>query len=66
VAGDGRDLARALHDDPLQLLIVALMRLDLLRAGVDDAVVADVDDVRDTVRTACDHLRAIIEELPPG
>jgi two-component system NarL family sensor kinase len=59
-------IARQLHDDPIQLLTVAVMRLDLLGADFDDpAVVTKVEDARAAVRTAIEHLRAMLFELDP-
>ena len=60
-------LAADLHDDPIQVLTVAVMRLDLLRGEIgDDATGAKVDGVRTAVcRTAIDSLRTMLFELAP-
>ncbi len=64
-ADDVERLARALHDDPLQVLIVAIMRLDMLSSELADEQRARLIEARDALRTACDHLRSIIDELQP-
>ena len=59
-------LAADLHDDPIQVLTVAVMRLDLLRGEIgDDATGAKVDGVRTTVCDAIDSLRTMLFELAP-
>jgi len=54
----------AVHDDPVQLLTVAFMRLDLLAGELDDErSIAMTDEVRRVVRDALDHTRALCSEL---
>jgi signal transduction histidine kinase len=63
---DRRRIAAQLHDDPVQLLTVAMMRLDLLeRAAADDGAHDQLDHARQAVRDALEHLRALITELAP-
>jgi uncharacterized protein (TIGR02246 family) len=63
---DRRRIAAQLHDDPVQLLAVAMMRLDLLeRAGADDGARDQLEHARQAVRDALEHLRALITELAP-
>jgi signal transduction histidine kinase len=57
-------LSAALHDDPVQLLTVAVMRLDLLAGSLDDErATAMTEEVRQVVRDALDHTRAFCAEL---
>jgi ketosteroid isomerase-like protein len=61
-----RRIAAQLHDEPVQLLTVAMMRLDLLeRAPSDDARRDQLEDARRAVRDALEHLRSLITELAP-
>jgi signal transduction histidine kinase len=57
-------LSAALHDDPVQLLTVAVMRLDLLAGALDDErAIAMTEEVRRVVRDALDHTRAFCADL---
>jgi signal transduction histidine kinase len=59
-------LAAALHDDPVQVLTVAMMRLDLLAGSVTEASArTQFDEARDAVRTALEQLRRMQYELHP-
>ncbi len=59
-----RRIAARLHDDPVQLLSVAMMRLDLAaRAIADDGLRGQLDGARRAVRDSLEHLRAFIAEL---
>jgi signal transduction histidine kinase len=61
-----RRIAADLHDDPVQVLTVAVMRLDLLKGSIDDRDVATkLDEARNTVRDAIDRLRTMLFELHP-
>jgi signal transduction histidine kinase len=61
-----RRIAAELHDDPVQVLTVAVMRLDLLRAAIDDPEAkAKLEDARAAVRDAIDRLRSMLFELHP-
>jgi signal transduction histidine kinase len=54
----------ALHDDPVQLLTVAIMRLDLLAGALDDErAVAMTEEARRVVRDALDHTRSMCADL---
>ena len=61
-----RNIAHELHDDPIQVLSVAVMRLDLLATRVHDADVTErLDAVRDAVGEAIERLRALQGGLAP-
>jgi signal transduction histidine kinase len=61
-----RRIAAELHDDPVQVLSVAVMRLDLLGAAIEDPEAkARLEDARAAVRDAIDRLRSMLFELHP-
>lgn len=64
-----RHLAEALHDEPLQLVVAAVLRIDNLRGEENDsAVPVDAADLADLVRileTAVEQLRNVIVTLSP-
>jgi signal transduction histidine kinase len=61
-----RNIAHELHDDPIQVLSVAVMRLDLLATRVHDAEATErLDAVRDAVGEAIEKLRAVQSGLAP-
>ena len=64
--GDRRRIAAQLHDEPVQLLTVAMMRLDLLERSINDAGSHDqLEEARRAVREALERLRALIAALAP-
>jgi signal transduction histidine kinase len=65
-AAERRRIASALHDDPIQVLTVAVMRLDLLGDTIDDpAVTTKVQEARAAVRDGIDRLRSMLFDLHP-
>lgn len=65
-SAERRRIAAHLHDDPVQLLTVAMMRLDLLERAVGaDGARDQLEHARQAVRDALEHLRALITELAP-
>jgi signal transduction histidine kinase len=61
-----RRIAAQVHDDPIQVLSVAVMRLDLLGERIDDNDAnAKLDDARTAVSSAIEHLRTMQSELVP-
>lgn len=65
-AAERRRIAADIHDDPIQVLTVAVMRLDLLGGSIDDAGATEkLQDARSTVRAAIDRLRRMLFELHP-
>jgi signal transduction histidine kinase len=61
-----RRIANEIHDDPIQVLAVAVMRLDIVAARIDDDETATkLRDARAAVSTAMDHLRTIQYALDP-
>lgn len=57
------DLARALHDGPVQELTAALLQLDI---GVRDPDSGAADEARASVRRAIEMLRSTVFELEPA
>lgn len=61
-----RRVAGEIHDDPLQILSVLTMNLDLVARQVDDpATLSDIADARQSARTAIASLRELIFTLHP-
>jgi PAS domain S-box-containing protein len=59
-------VAGEIHDDPLQALFVLAMNLELLAKGVDDpALLSNLSEAREAVRTALASLRQMIFTLHP-
>jgi signal transduction histidine kinase len=61
-----RRLAADLHDDPIQVLSVAMMRLDLVAGTIDDTeATVLLEDTHAAVRAAIEQLRRMQFELDP-
>jgi signal transduction histidine kinase len=60
-----RRLARELHDETGQALVSVLMGLRLVEQETEGAAEAMIGDLRDTVTTAIQELRALAVELRP-
>ncbi len=59
-------VAGEIHDDPLQVLCALVMNLELLAKGVDDpALLSNLSEARESVRTAVASLRQMIFTLHP-
>jgi signal transduction histidine kinase len=59
-------IAGDIHDDSVQVMTTAVMRLQVLRAAIDDErLVGLVDQLEDTVRHAIKRLRHLMFELIP-
>jgi signal transduction histidine kinase len=56
-------IANDIHDDPLQKLVAAKMRVELLQRAHKD--VAELDDVHETVRSCITSLRFLLFDLRP-
>jgi signal transduction histidine kinase len=59
-------IARELHDDPLQDLSAALMRVDMCRFHPGDITMEKMDAVRGIIVNAYDGLLAIMQNLRPS
>ena len=61
-----RRIAGDIHDDPLQLLVVVTLQLDVFRRELADAAqAAQVSELREMVREAVAKLRTLMFELRP-
>lgn len=58
-------LADAVHDEPLQAIIAALLRLDIVRSGLPEPAGRTVDDVTRMLEGAVEQLRKMIVTLTP-
>jgi len=58
-------LAEAVHDQPLQLVVAAMLRLDNLRDRIPEAERILVEDVAGNLETAVEQLRSVIVTLTP-
>ena len=58
-------LAVAIHDDPMQLIIATIMRMDILRARVDENAGRELDQLAAMFATSVDQLRKLIVALTP-
>lgn len=61
-----RRIAGDIHDDPLQIMAVASMRLGMLRDRLTDPALQEVvDQTRNSVQAAVGRLRSVLFELRP-
>lgn len=58
-------LAEAVHDDPLQLVVAALLRLDGLQPQLPETLTEPVDHVAGMLEDAVERLRHLIVALSP-
>jgi PAS domain S-box-containing protein len=59
-------IASDIHDDSIQVITAASMRLQILRQSLDDPEQLDeLDDLDETIRLSIDRLRHLIFELRP-
>lgn len=58
-------LAEAVHDDPMQLIVAAMMRLDNVRLEVPGALGEELDRVATVLETSVERLRTIITAIGP-
>jgi PAS domain S-box-containing protein len=59
-------IAGDIHDDSVQVMAAAALRLDILRTKIEDPEeLAMIDRLRATVRTSIDRLRRLMFELRP-
>lgn len=64
-ARERRILAEAVHDDPLQLVIAALLRLDDLRIDLGVEAGGELDRIANILETSIARLRTLISALTP-
>ncbi len=58
-------LAEAVHDDPMQLIVAAMMRLDNVRLQVDGELGEELDQVAVVLETSVERLRTVITAIVP-
>lgn len=58
-------LAEALHDDPIQLIVAAVMRMDNLQTALPAEQGHQLDQLADMLETAVTRLRTLIFALTP-
>lgn len=58
-------IARELHDDTLQAMSAAIMRIDMCKIKPPEQAVRNVDDIRAIIVTALDDVVGIIQNLRP-
>ena len=58
-------LAEALHDDPLQLVVAAILRIDNLRLRTDSGQEEQLEQVADMLETAVERMRKLIVAVTP-
>lgn len=58
-------LADAVHDDPMQLIVAALLRIDFLRLGMAGEQGAELDQVGSLLETSVERLRKLIVAITP-
>jgi PAS domain S-box-containing protein len=59
-------IASDIHDDSIQVITAASMRLQILRRSLDDpGQLAELDELAETIRLSIDRLRHLIFELRP-
>jgi signal transduction histidine kinase len=58
-------LADLIHDDPLQLIVAAMLRLENLRLQLSGPGGMVVDEITDMLETAVEQLRSLIVTLTP-
>lgn len=58
-------LAEAVHDDPMQLIVAAILRIDNVRLGLPDGQGAELDEIATLLETSVERLRKIIVAISP-
>ncbi len=58
-------LAEAVHDDPLQLVVAAMLRMDLLRDQLDDGGAEEAERIMGLLERSIEQLRKLIVALTP-
>ena len=58
-------LAEAVHDDPMQIIVAAIMRMDMLSARLSGEAGTELDRLASMLETSVDRLRTLIVALMP-
>lgn len=58
-------LAEAIHDDPLQLIVAAILRMDLLQVSLPKPQADELEQLAETLQESVEHLRTLIVALTP-
>ncbi len=58
-------LAEVIHDEPIQLIVAALLRVDLLHAQSAGDAVDQLDEIATLLESSVDRLRRLIVALSP-
>lgn len=63
--GERKDIAADIHDDSIQVMSAASLRLQLLEAAVGDEQRSQIEELTKTVNEAIERLRHLVFELRP-
>jgi len=58
-------LAEAIHDDPMQLIVASIMRMDMLQGALPAAQAGELDRLAATLQESVEKLRTLIVALTP-
>lgn len=58
-------LAEAIHDDPLQIIVATILRMDLLQTQLPTAQADELDRLAETLQESVQHLRTLTVALTP-
>ena len=58
-------LAEVIHDEPIQLIVAAILRIDLLHAHSTGSDAVELDDIATLLESSVDRLRRLIVALSP-
>jgi signal transduction histidine kinase len=58
-------LADAVHDDPMQIIVAALLRIDFLRSGMTGEQGDELDEVGNLLEKSVERLRQLIVAITP-
>jgi signal transduction histidine kinase len=58
-------LAEAVHDDPMQIIVAAIMRMDMLSSRLSGDVGTELEQLATMLETSVDRLRTLIVALMP-
>jgi len=58
-------LAEVIHDEPIQLIVAAILRIDLMHAHSSGEDAEQLDEIATLLESSVDRLRRLIEALSP-